>query len=137
MNILTLAFEDAPISTLDALNVSLTGIVVVMIVLAILAVLVVLLSKGIRLVIKDNKTSVKTPENAKDEASVSEAVVQAVQKSSATTIPENQSMGSLDLYKTDEKTAAVIMAVISNESGIPLNRLNFKSIKLVEEQGGK
>ena len=32
-----------------------------------------------------------------------------------------------------EKTAATIMAIVSHESGIPLNRLDFKSIKLKED----
>ena len=48
-------------------------------------------------------------------------------------LPENQSAGQLELYDCDEKSAAVIMAIISNESGIPLNHLEFKSIKAIEE----
>ena len=45
----------------------------------------------------------------------------------------NVSNGELELVGTDEKTAAVIMAVVSNKSGIPLNRLSFKSIRLMED----
>lgn len=41
---------------------------------------------------------------------------------------------SVELIETDEKTAAVIMAIVSDKSGIPLNRLAFKSIKLVEDK---
>ena len=37
--------------------------------------------------------------------------------------------GTLELDGVDEPTAAVIMAIVSDESGIPLNRLLFKSIK--------
>ena len=40
-----------------------------------------------------------------------------------------QSQGTLELDGVDEPTAAVIMAIVSDESGIPLNRLLFKSIK--------
>ena len=42
-------------------------------------------------------------------------------------LPELQ--GTLELDGVDEPTAAVIMAIVSDESGIPLNRLLFKSIK--------
>lgn len=44
------------------------------------------------------------------------------------------SCGELDLIETDEKTAAVIMALVSYKSGIPLNRLSFKSIRLMEDK---
>ncbi len=41
--------------------------------------------------------------------------------------------GTLELVDTDEKTAAVIMAIVSHQSGIPLERLQFKSITLMED----
>lgn len=48
-------------------------------------------------------------------------------------LPAKESQGTLELIETDEKTAAVIMAIVSNKSGIPLNRLSFKSIRLMED----
>ncbi len=39
--------------------------------------------------------------------------------------------GELKLYNVDEKTAAMIMAIVSDESQIPLSELRFKSIKLL------
>lgn len=39
--------------------------------------------------------------------------------------------GELKLYGVDEKTAAMIMAIVSDESKIPLSELQFKSIKLI------
>lgn len=42
--------------------------------------------------------------------------------------------GELKLYGVDEKTAAIIMAIVSDESNIPLCELQFKSIKLIENQ---
>lgn len=122
-----LAYENG-ITFSETLNVSVTGIIVVLIILSILAVLVVLLSKGVRAVIKTDKKADETPITVKDEATASTA-----SKKSGTPLPDNQSVGTLELYKTDEKTAAVIMAIISNQSGIPLNRLQFNSIKLIEE----
>lgn len=47
---------------------------------------------------------------------------------------EGVSCGELELVGTDEKTAAVIMALVSYKSGIPLNRLSFKSIRLTEDK---
>ncbi len=44
------------------------------------------------------------------------------------------SSGDLELVGVDEKTAAVIMAIVSDKSGIPLNRLQFKSITLTEDK---
>lgn len=123
--ILTLA-EKKYITIGDALNISITGIVVVMLVLALLAVLVLLLSKGIRAV--EGAAKKKSGKKA-----VSESKPEAPSKRIGTALPETASAGDLDLYNVDEKTAAVIMAIVSNESGIPLNRLLFKSIKAIEK----
>ncbi len=40
--------------------------------------------------------------------------------------------GELKLYDTDPKTAALIMAIVADKTGIPLNELRFKSIKEVK-----
>ena len=37
------------------------------------------------------------------------------------------------LVGVEEKEAAVIMAIVSHQTGIPLNRLRFESIKLLED----
>ncbi|MGI6083869.1 MAG: OadG family protein [Acetivibrionales bacterium] len=37
--------------------------------------------------------------------------------------------GDLKLVGVDERTAAMIMAIVSDESGIPLSELQFKNIK--------
>lgn len=47
---------------------------------------------------------------------------------------EEFSSGTLRLKGCDEKTAAMIMAIISDNTGIPLSELVFKSITLVEEK---
>lgn len=48
-------------------------------------------------------------------------------------LPEQQyGEGELKLWGVDEKTAAAIMAIVSKTSGIPLSRLKFNSIKLVD-----
>ena len=41
------------------------------------------------------------------------------------------SAGELKLYDVEPKTAAMIMAIVANQMGKPLNELRFKSIKEV------
>ena len=41
---------------------------------------------------------------------------------------------SVELINVDEQTAAIIMAIVSHRSGISLDRLAFKSIKLSEDK---
>lgn len=40
--------------------------------------------------------------------------------------------GELKLYDTDERDAAMIMAIVADELGVPLNELRFRSIKEVK-----
>ncbi len=70
----------------------------------------------------------KAQEPAKAPAAPTKTAAPAAQASG---IPA--SSGNLELVGTDEKTAAVIMAIVSDKSGIPLNRLQFKSITLMED----
>jgi Na+-transporting methylmalonyl-CoA/oxaloacetate decarboxylase gamma subunit len=46
-------------------------------------------------------------------------------------VEEEFSSGALKLKDVDEQTAAMIMAIVSDESGIPLSELIFKSIKQI------
>ena len=43
------------------------------------------------------------------------------------------SAGEIKLYDTDPKDAAMIMAIVANKLGKPLNELRFKSIREVKE----
>ncbi len=52
-----------------------------------------------------------------------------------TTVPETAApgtAGNLKLYDTPPKTAAMIMAIVADKMGKPLNELRFKSIKEVK-----
>ena len=106
-----------------ALQVSLFGILMVFLLLIILAVLIMIISRVVRL--GENIAAKKGKKNADSDAPA------PVQQSAAagTPLPGTQSQGTLELDGVDEPTAAVIMAIVSDESGIPLNRLLFKSIK--------
>jgi len=104
----------------DALMVSGVGIVVVMAELALLAVLVFLLSRLVSAMV--NKKAVEEISN--DEADCSEYIVTANSSAAQTSC--------VQLYGVDEQTAATIMATVSHQTGVALEHLDFKSIKLLD-----
>ena len=109
----------------DALATSLIGITTVICILAVIAVLIILVSKVIRAV--EGMAAKKAP-------STPVAATSAASAPAGVPMPAGMNQGELELINTDEKTAAIIMAIVSDKSGIPLNRLSFKSIKLVEDE---
>ena len=117
-------FANLKMPLTDALAKSLIGIVTVIAILAVIAVLIILVSKVIRAV--EGVATKKAPE--------APAPAAAPTAPAGVPMPAGMNQGELELINTDEKTAAVIMAIVSDKSGIPLNRLSFKSIKLVEDE---
>lgn len=113
---------DSHLTLGEGLTVSLIGILVVMFELALLAIFILLMAKVFKIAAKFSKNKTAP------EAVTAEAPVQA-----GTPLADGNSAGKIDLVNVDEPTAAVVMAIVSNQSGIPLNHLNFKSIKLLEE----
>ena len=136
MDLSVLAAESG-MSAGDAFSISSTGMIVVLIVLIVLAVLVLLISKGVRAAQGKGQQAEEATAAATTPVSVAQSAAPAASAAAPVVngvpLPENQSAGQLELYDCDEKSAAVIMAIISNESGIPLNHLEFKSIKAIEE----
>lgn len=130
MKLLTLAYEDG-ITIGEALNVSVTGMIVVLLILALLSVLVLLLSKAVRSVEGGAKAKSKKAEKPAAAAPKASPAAAPVAAPAVTTPVPAQT--AVDLYDVDEKSAAVIMAIVSKESGIPLNRLQFKSIKAIKK----
>lgn len=109
---------------MENLPTALTGFLVVLAMLAIIAVVILIFSKVMYSISKKRDT--------KEVAS--EEVVAAPAPVAGTPLADGNSAGKLDLVDVDEPTAAVIMAIVSDQSGIPLNRLNFKSIRKVEDK---
>ena len=109
----------------DALSVSLIGITTVICILAVIACLILLVSKVIRSFEAASAKKKSAAEPVKAEAAPVPAGVP---------MPQGMNQGELELIGTDEKTAAIIMAIVSDKSGIPLNRLAFKSIRLMEDK---
>ncbi len=113
------------LTMLDGLTISITGILMVFLELLLLAIAVVIISKVV---------GVFTSKGKKDKSESTSSESASVPVVSGTPLPETQSAGQIDLVNVSEADAAVIMAIVSHQSGIPLNRLSFKSIKLLEEK---
>lgn len=94
---------------------------IVVAVIAVLLIIYVYITKAI-----NGKKAVEEPKKA--------PVAPAASPVAAQSAGPAASSGDLELVGTDEKTAAVIMAIVSDKSGIPLNRLQFKSITLMEDK---
>ena len=100
---------------LENLPTALTGFVVVLSMLAIIAIAILIFSKVMACFSGKKEKNETAP-------------------AAAPAAPAANQARSLDLIDVDESTAAVIMAIVSEESGIPLDRLSFKSIKKVEDE---
>ena len=109
-------------SFLDTLSMSLIGFAIVFLVLGFLAVFVFGMGKVFDALNKksENKTEAVPAPSAPAAAT-------------GTPLPENQTIGSLSLINVTEEEAVVIMAITSDKTKIPLNRLQFNSIKLLED----
>ena len=105
----------------EALMVAVIGLLVVLAVLAMLAIIIVIMSKILAAI-----TGKKAAPAAAAETQ------QAAPPATPMKAPANRSAGSVDLHSVDDKTAAMIMAIVSFETGIPLGELCFKSIKALD-----
>lgn len=108
----------------DSLLVSGFGFSIVFVVLIALSFLVKLQSFIISKLFKDGQDLTTAGINQKTQTETAHAAV--IENS----LP--MSAGELKLINVDERTAAMIMAIVSDESKIPLNELRFKSIKALD-----
>ncbi len=113
------------LETSDVLMVCVVGIVVVIVELALIAFCITGVSKAINGLTKATKKKMKA------EAPASVAPAQAAAPAQATSVAVAVKKDP-ELIDVDEKSAAIIMAIVSDESGIPLERLAFKSIKKID-----
>ena len=119
-----------PLSILDALMVALSGFIIVFIMLAVLWGVIVVISRAVTGV--ENRTDaaagtepMPAPVPAPTAPAAPAAPV-AVQYSSAP-----QAQPQVVLEGISDTAAACVMAIVSHETGIPLDQLVFKSIKAV------
>lgn len=109
----------------QTLLISLVGFGIVFLVLGFLAIFVYGMGKVFDIIGKKKE--------AKEAATAEDPAAAAPVSPAGTPLPSNQSIGDLTLINTTESEAAVIMAITSSKSGIPLNRLKFNTIKLMED----
>lgn len=108
-----------PESIGGALLTGLLGYIVVFFGLYLLMIVVIILGK------------IMMAKNAKEAASAPAAPAAAAPAAPAAA-PAPGSAGKLKLYDTPDKEAAMIMAIVANQMGRPLNELRFISIKEVK-----
>ena len=104
----------------DSAVIGILGYLVVFLGLVLLMIVVFILT---RIMIAKSKKAVA--EASAEPAPVSEPVKAA---------PAPGTAGDLKLYDTDPKDAAIIMAIVADSLGKPLNELRFKSIKEVKDK---
>ncbi|MDI9480311.1 MAG: OadG family protein [Syntrophomonadaceae bacterium] len=104
----------------DSLWISLLGLAVVFAVLIFLSFFLTILSSVLGFVVKNN--------NEKNVAGAGDSDVPYIVEE----LDGECSGGELKLIGVDEPTAAMIMAIISDESQIPLSQLRFKTIKAID-----
>ena len=107
-----------PISVLDALMIALSGIVIVFLMLALLWGVIAVISRVMGVLEK----------HTAHPASVSAAAPAATAPAAA---PAPAPVPQVKLEGVSEVEAACVMAIVSHETGIPLDQLVFKSIKAV------
>jgi Na+-transporting methylmalonyl-CoA/oxaloacetate decarboxylase gamma subunit len=124
MNLISLAiWKGGSMTVPESLGIALVGILVVLAELALLALFITILSKIIGVFTKKKKA---------EEQGIT--VTPAAETGNGTPAPAADYSGSPNLINVDEPTAACIMAIVSDRSGIPLERLRFRSIKLLEDK---
>ncbi len=107
----------------DVLSISGFGFGIVLVVLAFLAIFVLVLSSFFK---KNKKGKDETPEKQ-------ETVAEVIQETTVVTETKPQESiytGYVTLEGLSEQDAAVVMAITSHKTGIPLEKLGFCSIKL-------
>lgn len=119
LGVFTQIYGENPEMTMSrALLVSLVGFLIVFLILSVIALFVKLMGKVFERI---------NPEKTEEKAPVKTFTSLEIP------LPENCSQGNLVLENVTEEEAVVIMAIVSKQSGIPLNRLKFNSIKLKGE----
>ncbi len=128
--------EIESISALDAIFIALSGLATVFLMLGSLAILIVVISKVVAKLEQASAENAKRKEAKKAEqeaakkaAEPTPAPVAAEAKESDAPIIHETYRGTIKLIDVDERTAVCIMAIISDETGIPLSELIFKKIR--------
>ncbi|WP_274953738.1 OadG family transporter subunit [Angelakisella massiliensis] len=118
-----------PMGLGNSLLLSLIGMLVVFMELIILAFIITLISKAVR-------AATERGEQAPAPAAAAPAPVAAAPAAAAPVAAAPVAAPGLTLTDVDAPSAAAVMAIVSDKTGIPLNHLAFHSIKGVIEMDG-
>lgn len=119
-----------PLPFSQALVLSVIGLVIVLIALSVLAIMLLGLNKIVpALTGKPQEAPAPAAPVVQQAAPAAPVEEKRVIPAGMAELPANQSQGEINLYSVDDKTAAMIMAIVSDTTKIPLNELYFKSIK--------
>ena len=121
LGVFSTIYPDNTMSVSRALLISVVGICVVFVILGIIALFVKLMGVVFDRIQKNKPAAPYIP-------SATSATGET-----GTLLPDDTSKGTLTLENVSEEEAAIIMAIVSNQSGIPLNRLQFNSIRCMED----
>ena len=121
---------DAGVIALLGYAVVFFGLILLMIVISIMG--KIFAAKAAKKLVKDEAAApAAAPVAAAPAASVA-APVAAAPAAPAVSADAPGSAGQLKLYDVEPKTAAMLMAIVANKMGKPLNELRFISIKEVK-----
>ena len=119
-------------SALDNLSIVDAGLVAVLgygvVFFGLILLMIVVIAMGKVFIARDKKAAAKAAAAKADIPVVSVAEVTAP----VAEVPAPGTAGQLKLYDTPPKTAAMIMAIVADKMGKPLNELRFISIKEVK-----
>ena len=119
-------------STLEHLTVGAAGVIALLgysvVFFGLILLMIVVIAMGKVFIARDKKAAAKA---AAAKADISVASVAEVTAPVAE-VPAPGTAGQLKLYDTPPKTAAMIMAIVADKMGKPLNELRFISIKEVK-----
>ena len=103
-----------PLGVLDALMIAVSGFFIVFLMLAVLWGIIVIISRAVTALAGKEQQSAAAPAAA-----------------APAPAPAPAARAAIVLEGIDETQAACVMAIVSHETGIPLDELVFKSIKAV------
>ena len=115
----------------ETLFVAVAGVLVVMAELALITVLILGISKILRSI--EGKLTSGNNETPEVKVTPVTPTAPAVPAAPAAPAVSYGTANGIQLIDVDEPTAAVVMALVSNQSGIPLERLAFRKIKGITE----
>ena len=121
MDLVHISVEQAAITVALGMGVVFLGLILLMWVVRLMS----------KIIIRQQAKAAK-----KQEAAEKRAAAEKLADSDAAgpkVAPAPGTAGELRLYDTDPRDAAMIMAIVANASGKPLNELRFRSIREVKE----